>query len=648
MTPPPKANFRHSHVLSQSLVGQVFTKADLTSAKFDNCDLRSTSFENARATLTTFDNCDLRNVNLKNAHAAGARFIDCDLQESNLEGVSGLSLVSFPRSDLRGAALDTSITEAVEFERISVLCRNAGRIFISVMLVCAYLIVTMYTIKDSALVLESADHTLPLVGIKAQISTFDVVGSIGLLLLFVYAHLYLQRMWRLLSRMPALFPDGSRLDQKIHPWPMTSLVRRSFKKLRSERSAYHVLEEAAVIFFAWYFVPLTLLVTLMPVLRGQSLGLILFHESILVLSAIHLLGSYWTHRATLGGSPSRLPDVVREQFIEGRRRVSILTSVMVVAVIVGLVYVTYYHQIIEPIPLLSPSLRLEKGLQLQSEFLSRRPLDFWRIPDSAKDSSIVGADLESRSLRWANLSGAYLVKGRLRGARLTHANLNHVNMRLSDCRKGALRFAHFSEADLRCARMDSTDCSHTHFVHADIRHAVLRDANLDSTVLIRAKLDSAIFDRVCLIRAKVDTAKGASFNGARLIQASLAGSCLDSCDFTGADLRSADLRGASLEGTDLSNSRLFGAVLAGVNLQSTHGLTQEQLDSARCGPTTTPPAGFSCSLCIANEEASVQPGDYYMALVDLNQRVNDYFEARDSLRAVADDSVLYWRLFLWD
>jgi hypothetical protein len=44
-----------------------------------------------------------------------------------------------------------------------------------------------------------------------------------LLGVYFYLHLYLQRLWRDLSTLPAVFPDGEALDEKAYPWLLNGL-----------------------------------------------------------------------------------------------------------------------------------------------------------------------------------------------------------------------------------------------------------------------------------------------------------------------------------------------------------------------------------------------------------------------------------------
>ena len=65
--------------------------------------------------------------------------------------------------------------------------------------------------------------------------------------LFIYFHIYLQRLWEVLATLPAIFPDGRRLDERSHPWLLGDLVRRYLPRLRRQRLALSRLQSGVSI-----------------------------------------------------------------------------------------------------------------------------------------------------------------------------------------------------------------------------------------------------------------------------------------------------------------------------------------------------------------------------------------------------------------
>ena len=81
------------------------------------------------------------------------------------------------------------------------------------------------TTTDVALILNTASSPLPIINTPIPIAGFYVVGATLLAAVYCYLHFYLLRLWRTLATLPAVFPDGTALDDRTDPWLLTGLVR---------------------------------------------------------------------------------------------------------------------------------------------------------------------------------------------------------------------------------------------------------------------------------------------------------------------------------------------------------------------------------------------------------------------------------------
>jgi hypothetical protein len=109
------------------------------------------------------------------------------------------------------------------------------------------------------LIVNTASSPLPIINTSIPIAGFYVVGAALLVAVYCYFHFYLQRLWRLLATLPAVFPDGTPLDDRTDPWLLTNLVRVDFQQLRRSPPPLTRLENLLTILLAWWLVPLTLL-----------------------------------------------------------------------------------------------------------------------------------------------------------------------------------------------------------------------------------------------------------------------------------------------------------------------------------------------------------------------------------------------------
>jgi hypothetical protein len=96
---------------------------------------------------------------------------------------------------------------------------------------CVYSWLVIGTTTDLALILNTASSPLPIINTPIPIAGFYVVGAALLAAVYCYFHFYLQRLWRTLATLPAIFPDGTALDDRTDPWLLTNLVRADFKRL---------------------------------------------------------------------------------------------------------------------------------------------------------------------------------------------------------------------------------------------------------------------------------------------------------------------------------------------------------------------------------------------------------------------------------
>ena len=183
----------------------------------------------------------------------------------------------------------------------------------------------------------------------------------------------------------------------------------------------------------------------------------------------------------------------------------------------------------------------------------------------------------------------------------------------SACSKKALMLggSNFQGANLTGADLMLTDLSRTNMKGADLEKASLTRAWFTGAIA-----DGAKFDRIEGYRTGFDnvSAVGASFASAELPRASFKGAVLTNANFEKAELARADFSGAELSGArfayanlsraelakatfegglDFSRAFLFLTRIEGLDLSSSTGLVQAQIDLA-CGDATTKlPVGFT-------------------------------------------------------
>lgn len=493
------ANLSEAQMFRVDLREADFAEANLQGARLHHVDLRKARLRETNLSNATLSHCKFGGADLSRADLSGAEirnvtgFAKAKLNDSNFEGATGLKGTEFARADITGAKLPEDIREFKSLAIVEELSKNARKIFLAMLLGCAYAWLTILTTTDAKLILNSASSPLPIIRTEIPIAYFYLAAPFILIGLFVYLHLYLQRLWEALAKLPARFEDGKSLDERAYPWLLNGLVRRHFEKLKRDRLLMPRIEELTSILLAWCVVPLTLGAFWCRYLWRHDWTGTSLHIGLIVLSAAAAVLFYRSHACTLRGTGR--PAFPWLRFYRDRRTYqTVAVGVIGMALVIG-------------------SIGAINGLldsdgtghvyswayaDLSEAQLSHKHPDYWSLDPAVRDSAVIGANLNGVNLRDAYLSRAFLVNANLRRAILTSAKLFEAD----------LSYANLTNADLRGADLLNADLSYADLTRADLRGADLRGANLR-----RADLT------------------GADFTGAQMSQADLAGADLSSEGF---------------------------------------------------------------------------------------------------------------------
>jgi hypothetical protein len=207
------------------------------SSRFCDGDARNLDLSRCTWRGEDFTNCDLSSANLSGCNFKGANFDraelwNADLSGSDLTDLTNLLPAQLEGTDLTGAKLPDSIAKFEALEASVKLADNASKVFLTILGAVAFTFLTLATTTDVQLFANTNSTKLPVIGTDVAILNFYWAIPIVLLALFIYFHIYLQRLWEALATLPAVFPDARRLDEKSHPWLLTDLVRRHLPRLQ--------------------------------------------------------------------------------------------------------------------------------------------------------------------------------------------------------------------------------------------------------------------------------------------------------------------------------------------------------------------------------------------------------------------------------
>lgn len=591
------ANFSKANLQKANLAGADLPQANLKEANLQHADLTGTGLRHA----------ELPKANLQNAKLGKADLRDTNLQNANLKETTSLLGGQLAGADVCGAALPHDIHKFHGVLHVEEASKNARKIFLAMLLGCLYSWLTIATTTDARLLTNSASSPLPIIGTAIPIVGFYLAAPILLLGLYIYFHLYLQRLWEGLAELPAVFPDGKALDKRIYPWLLNGLVRGHFVRLKHDRPALSRVQNAISILLAWCVVPATLLLFWGRYLRRHEWTGTSLHIGLLTISTGLAILFYLIARRTLRGqvwSPIVWKKALKDVRTYKRAVVVLGSGLVFVLLSLGAIKGVPPHKgtgIRTWVPRAFELIGYSAFADLEEVDVSTKP-DIW-TGDSSQIALVKGARLRGRDLCYIRANRAFLVnadlrKANLQGAILEEADLRGANLQWADLQRASLLDANLQRANLssRAVRkqpdkhfwidgMFSTPVTNLRYAVLDLANlqgADLAAANLEGAHLVYANLDKVDLQLANLQGANLERAnlRGANLKEARLAGANLRWSKLQGANLFLSDLTKANLRQANLQGAYFEGARLDSAYLGEADLRGARGLTKRQIESA--------------------------------------------------------------------
>ena len=485
-----------------------------------------------------------------------------DLRGRDLREVEGLLPEHLAGTDLTLAKLPPEIEKFPALEQVKAISAEARKLFIALLAACVYSWLVIGTTRDVQLILNTASSPLPIINTPIPIAGFYVVGAALLAAVYCYLHFYLQRLWRTLATLPAVFPDGTALDDATDPWLLTNLVRLEFKRLRPKAPPLVRLENLLAVFLAWWLVPLTLLALWARYLPAH--GWLGTTWLVLLIGLTTLFGrhTYNLARAALQGNAA--PSPVQDDASRGvlRRAGHELSGLLLhpgrltiwLTVALAVCSISAFRDNPQ-----YPHTWVAKGLNVLNFIGVRTYADLHEV------------DVAQRPEGWDGKDWSKVKRVGLSGVNLMFADASSAFFANADLRHAKLQYASLYGAQLQGADLGGAE------LHADLTEAQLQDAYLGFARLQGASLRGAQLQGANLFAADL---WAAHLRGAKLQGADLSGAQLSGADLSDANLSGADLSGAQLQGADLSGAQLQGADLSRAQLQ---GVNSPLTKSGRCG-----------------------------------------------------------------
>ncbi len=514
---------------------------------------------------------DLRGVDFSGASLAGASFANANLADANFKwarlthadftGATGLVGSQFARADLTGARLALPV-RFVSVENANQIAESTGKLFLTLLLACAYSWLTINSTLDAKLLTDTGASQLPILNTQIPIVNFYALVPIGLVALSLITMLQGQRLWAAVGAAPAALADGTTMADQAGAWVLGPWAAERVMPA-SERGFLTWLQARLGALVGWWLVPVTVAWFWVRYLHRHDWAITGIHLFALSLTCTAAALFQQLAYDTLPEQYQPAPTPARNVW---RVRLRQYLPSLVVAIGVPVVFgMTSYAAIRGVHPAQDaeligkqtgqerPSLNLQRTVpslaaalprlltkigmrpfaQLEQADVSTR-LTTGNAVDTGAEAKATGARLVGADLRFASAEGVFLALSDLQRADLLGANLWFADLRGANLTGASLSAALLRDADIRKARaqavesgnrlirvgavgyFDTLYCSRTSFTAANLRYARLNGSDLRG----------AAFDDALL--------QGATFTHARLTHATFTGADLDGTDFRGA------------------------------------------------------------------------------------------------------------------
>ena len=613
--------------------GRTGRQADLSRLNLEGSDLTDTNLQGALLNgavlkgadllLTDLQGASLLQAHLEGANLLGARLREANLQGARLEGATGLLAAELSGTNLTFAKLPAEVATAEDLKYVASRGRHANWLITGLLLLNVLAGWRVITVSDAQILRNASLLPFPVLRNGVPLAQFFLLSPVVIGALYLWLHVYLQRLWEATAALPAIFENGRRLDQSL-PWMVSWPARNYFKWLRESRPALAGVEKAICILLLYWVTPATMAIFWGRYLTLQDLRGTALHAALIaaaMTAAIHfprsvarafrsddselssrrpggLLQRQEPGSASEDEAPSTaLPDLLgnagnrsaastakargdsasptRKRAASLRIPVGLGFGVILCLLSIGIIGgVPHGGNPAQGIGSGSPwtwaadalwVVGYEPYAHVTEAEISRKPAGWTGSDDEI--SRVQGANLGGLRLRYLQAYNAFLVRARLRQTDLSYAYLSEADLRQANVRQANLRSAMLDRVNLNGAMMQSADLERANLIRAELDKADLSFATLAGAVLLDAKLDGAVLYGADLRNAWLERA---SFEQADLRQAILEGANLKMSDLRGAYLSTAKMAGARLEGSQLGSAILMGADLRHADLSDSN------------------------------------------------------------------------------
>lgn len=454
-------NYRNVDFSEKQLAGKNFTGCDFTGAhmrgtRFVCCSLVGATFHDCDLEDADFSGCSLARSDFSGARATGANFRHADLREANLAGI-----VAPPPCAFGGANLtDADMGPNPVYEKFLVVADQirqlGGSIFI-MLSITAYCWLTIVSTQDETLFNDFSFQPLPIINTDIRYPIFYFAAPILLLAIYTYNLLLAYQIWGNLRHLPAIFPDGQPLSEKLPSWFPVAVAGWVLPHLRSKQFLVYLLAGSLSFLLIWCLPPLTILGFWARYIVVHDLAGSLTHVAIFGIALLTGIAGLRLTAAALGRSLSVKvsPAALAIDMMVAIAATAAMTAASRQAIADRPTFARHLDAAYGDGGHLIPNLLQSLGFRNYANLMYQPLTEKFDERKAGKIARMANADL-----RYANAYGAYMAYGDLFGlnaesARLGRANMSSTDLRCANLANADLYDANLADADLQGTRLDN-------------------------------------------------------------------------------------------------------------------------------------------------------------------------------------------------
>jgi hypothetical protein len=140
---------------------------------------------------------------------------------------------------------------------------------------------------------NKAGPKLPVVNVEVSAPLFAVISPLIVLTLYMFLSSFLRRLWLAFANLPATFPDGTDLDERGYPSPISGLVRRHLCLLKDNQPIFYKIEYWTTSAIIYFVAPMTIAYLLFVDCRtALPIGITAIHTIAFVMASLIGLATF--------------------------------------------------------------------------------------------------------------------------------------------------------------------------------------------------------------------------------------------------------------------------------------------------------------------------------------------------------------------